>query len=188
MATIISSKHQPAHFPKVIQYGAPALLALSSVLLTSLVPGGLIETRSFSHINPVVLGGFNTFLTSLSLVSLLLINFTWQRQRWAYVASAFAGLSYFLVYVLDLGRLFPVSPDAMPLALFVIEVLGTLISLPLMLVSLQGLRLSGGLSTPSPQAGNHSFTRAKQFSTAVAIMLLGVGIIIFATRSAMGLS
>lgn len=187
MTTIISSNNQPAQFPKTVQYGAPALLALSSVLLTSLVPGGLIETRSFAHINPIVLGGFNTFLTSLSMLSLLLIYFVWQRQHWAYAASAIAGLSYFLVYVLDLGRLFPVSPDAMPPALFLIEVLGTIVSLPLMIVSVQGLRLSRELSLPSHQVGNHSFTRVKQFTAALVIALLGLGIITFATRSAMGL-
>ncbi|KAI9134750.1 hypothetical protein [Acaryochloris sp. CCMEE 5410] len=187
MTTIISSNHQPAQFLKAIQYGAPALLALSSGLLTSLVPGGLIETRSFAHINPIVLGSFNTFLTSLSLLSLLLIYFVWQRQRWAYAASAITGLSYFLVYVLDLGRLFPVSPDAMSSALFVIEVLGTIVSLPLMIVSVQGLWLSRELSLPSPQVGNHSFTRVKQFTAALVIALLGLGIITFATRSAMGL-
>lgn len=187
MTTIISSNRQPAQFPKTVQYGAPALLALSSVLLTSLVPGGLIETRSFAHINPIVLGSFNTFLTSLSLLSLLLTYFVWRRQRWAYAASAFAGLSYFLVYVLDLGRLFPVSPDAMPSALFVIEVLGTIVSLPLMLVSVQGLRLSKDLSISGTQAGLNTFAWSQQVVIAIAIMLLGLGIITFATRSAMGL-
>lgn len=185
MTTIISSNHQPAQFPKTVQYGAPALLALSSVLLTSLVPGGLIETRSFAHINSLILGGFNTFLTSLSLLSLLLIYFVWQRQRWAYVASAIAGLSYFLVYVLDLGRLFPVSPDAMPLALFVIEVLGTIVALPLIIVSVQGLRLRGEQS--GAPIGSNSFNRTKQVATAIGITLLEIGIITFATRSAMGL-
>lgn len=185
MTTILSFHDKSAQFPKAIQYGAPALLALSSVLLTSLVPGGLIETRSFAHINPLILGGFNTFLTSLSLLSLLLTYFVWQRQRWAYVVSAIAGLSYFLVYVLDLGRLFPVSPDAMPPALFVIEVVGTIVSLPLMLVSAQGLRLSREQS--GAPVGSNSFARTKQAAIAVTITLLGIGIITFATRSAMGL-
>lgn len=187
MTTIISSNHQPAQFPKTVQYGAPTLLALSSVLLTSLVPGGLIETRSFAHINPIVLGGFNTFLTSLSLLSLLLIYFVWQRQRWAYAASAIVGLSYFLVYVLDLSRLFPVSPDAMPPALLVIEVLGTIISLPLVLVSVRGLRLSKDLSISDTQIGLNDFSRSKQVAIVISIMLLGLCIIAFATRSAMGL-
>ena len=35
------------------------LLVLSSVLLSVLVPGGPIETLSFSHINPIILGSFN---------------------------------------------------------------------------------------------------------------------------------
>ncbi|WP_299487441.1 hypothetical protein [Acaryochloris sp. IP29b_bin.137] len=185
MTTIISSHYQPAQFPKATQYGVTALLALSSVLLTSLVPGGPIETRSFAHINPLILGGFNTFLTTLSLVSLLLLYSVWQRQHWAYAASAIAGLSYFLVYVLDLGCLFPVSPDAMPTALFVIEVLGTIVSLPLMLVSVQGVRFLREQS--GAPVGSNSFNQTKQVATAIAITLLGIGIITFATRSAMGL-
>lgn len=187
MTTIISSNRQPAQFPTTIQYGAPVLLALSSVLLTSLVPGGLIETLSFAHINPIILGSFNTFLTSLSLLSLLLIYFVWQRQRWAYAASTIVGLSYFLVYVLDLGRLFPVSPDAIPPALFAIEVLGTIVSLPLMLISVQGLRFSKEQSISGTQMGRSPFDQIKKVATVIAITLLGIGIITFATRSAMGL-
>ncbi len=187
MTILISSSQKSTQYPTTIQYGVPALLALSSVLLTSLVPEGLIETRNFTHINPIILGGFNTFLTSLSLLSLLLIYVVWQRQRWAYMASAIAGLSYFLVYVLDLGRLFPVSPDAMPPALFVIEVLGTIVSLPLLFFAVKGLRLCEQQSIPSTQLDNNAFNRTKQIATAIAITLVGIGIVTFATRSAMGL-
>ena len=180
------SKSSPA--TKSIKYGVPALLALSSGLLTSLVPGGLIETRSFAHINPLILGSFNTFLTTLSLASLLLVYFAWQEYRWAFVASFIAGLSYFLVYVLDLAHLFPVSTDAMPTALLVIEVLGTIVSLPLMLISGWGIQYSA-----KQLAQNRNSQLAldlagkKQIFIAIGIVLIGLGIITFATRSAMGL-
>ena len=96
-------------------YSVFGLLLLSAVSLTSLVPGGQIETRDFSHISPLVLGSFNVFLTMLSLTSFLLLYSVWRRQRWAFVASGIWGIGYFLVYVLDLARWFPVSPDAMTL-------------------------------------------------------------------------
>ena len=117
------------------KYSVFGLLLLSAVSLTSLVPGGPIETRDFSHISPLVLGSFNIFLTTLSLTSFLLLYFVWQRQRWAFVASGIWGIGYFLVYVLDLARWFPVSPDAMPPALFAIEVFGTILSIPLAVLS-----------------------------------------------------
>ena len=173
---------------KSFRYGVPALLALSSGLLTSLVPGGLIETRSFAHINPLILGSFNTFLTTLSLSSLLLIYFAWQRYHWAFVASFIAGLSYFLVYVLDLAHLFPVSPNAMPPALLVIEIIGTIVSLPLMLVSGWGIQHS---SKQLAQKQNSRLTPnlggKQQILIVIGMALIGIGIIIFATRSAMGL-
>lgn len=173
---------------KSIKYKVPALLALSSVLLTSLIPGGLIETRSFAHINPFVLGSFNTFLTTLSLASLLLIYFAWQEYRWAFVASFISGLSYFLVYVLDLAHIFPISPDAMPISLLVIEVLGTIVSLPLMVTSGLGIQHSAKQLVQKQNSQlNHNFAGKKQILIAIGIALIGIGIITFATRSAMGL-
>ena len=49
------------------------LLVLSGIALSSLVPGGPIENRDFSHIAPVVLLVFNIFLTALGLGSFLLV-------------------------------------------------------------------------------------------------------------------
>lgn len=93
-----------------IGYSVVALLVLSTVLLGILVPGGPIEKRRFSHISPLVLGTFNTFLTVLGLVSLGLTYFSLKGNRWAFFAAAICGISYFLVYALDLGKIFPVSP------------------------------------------------------------------------------
>ena len=114
-----------------------SLLVLSAVLLGILVPGGPIETRSFSHISPLILGAFNTFLTVLGIGSLALAYFAVKGKRWAILAAAFCGISYFLVYALDLGMIFPVSPDKMPPALFAIEVAGLLVSFPLTFLSLR---------------------------------------------------
>jgi len=96
-----------------------ALLLLSFVLLAVLVPGGPIETRNFTHINPVILGALNTFLTLLGIVSILLVYFISKEKKWAFIVSAICGISYFLVYALDLGKIFPVSPDSMPQALLI---------------------------------------------------------------------
>ena len=165
---------------KNTRYLVSALLILSSGLLGSLVPGGPIETRNFSHIHPFILGVFNTFLTSLVIVSVLLVYYVLKNMRWAFIASALCGLSYFLVYALDLAKIFPVSPDSMPQALFVIEILGTIVSLPLTFISLRR-----GIN--SEQQVMESKAYSKRFVyLAFMLLVVGVGIITFATKSAMG--
>lgn len=169
---------------KNIKYWISGLLILSSGLLGSLVPGGLIETRDFSHINPITLGAFNTFLTVLAIGSILLVYFIFREAKWAFIVSAICGISYFLVYVLDLGVIFPVSSDPMPTALFVIEIIGAVVSLPLTFLCVNQFFKT-----------NHDPTnrRLKPASTliffyiAVLSVLLGCGIITFATRTAMGI-
>ncbi|MEM9089807.1 MAG: hypothetical protein AAGC93_13795 [Cyanobacteria bacterium P01_F01_bin.53] len=181
------------------KYSVFALLLLSAVSLTSLVPGGPIETRDFSHISPLVLGSFNIFLTTLSLTSFLLLYFVWKRQRWAFVASGIWGIGYFLVYVLDLARWFPVSPDAMPPALFAIEVFGSILSIPLAVLAFSNANTGSELTDINQQrsylsdamtidnAGVHKKERAGLFAVATFAALLGTGIVVFATRAAMGL-
>ncbi|MEM6867491.1 MAG: hypothetical protein AAF528_03830 [Cyanobacteria bacterium P01_C01_bin.121] len=181
------------------KYSVFGLLLLSTVSLTSLVPGGPIETRDFSHISPLVLGSFNLFLTTLSLTSFLLLYFVWKRQRWAFVASGIWGIGYFLVYVLDLARWFPVSPDAMPPALFAIEVFGTILSIPLAVLSFSNADASDDMTDINQQRGYlgdtlaidnaevHKNEKAGLFTVGALATLLGIGIVVFATRAAMGL-
>jgi len=160
-----------------------ALLVLSAVLLGILVPGGPIETRSFSHISPLILGAFNTFLTVLGIGSLALAYFAFKGKRWAILAAAFCGIFYFLVYALDLGMIFPVSPDKMPPALFAIEVAGILVSFPLTFLSLR--RVSMQVIDLGSHENPVAIKKARVLLL-VLITLAGVGIIIFATVSAMG--
>ena len=49
-----------------------ALLFLSAVNLALMIPGGLVETRSFPGYGVATLGAFNVFLTVLGLGSLVL--------------------------------------------------------------------------------------------------------------------
>jgi len=158
------------------------LLFLSLVLLGVLVPGGPIETRSFAHINPMILGAFNTFLTSLGMISMLLVYFVLEDRKWTLIVSAICGISYFSVYALDLGGIFPISPDAMPQSLLVIEVMGMVVSLPLMFLSiLEASRVAGSKHVAD------SVTVPKNFTILIAVLVIaGISIIIFATRSAMG--
>ena len=121
------------------KYLVSTLLILSCVLLGALVPGGSIETRDFSHINPFMLSSFNTFLTLLVMISILIVYYLLQDINWAYIVAAICGSSYLVVYVLDLAKIFPVSPVPMPQTLLVIEVVGAVVSLPLIFLSVNRL-------------------------------------------------
>lgn len=159
------------------------LLVLSAVLLGILVPGGPIETRDFSHISPVVLGAFNTFLTSLGIGSFVFSYFAFKERRWAFITSLVCGISYFLVYALDLSKIFPVSPDEMPVALLAIEIIGILVLLPLTYLSMRATQMPMDLSF----AHEASAGMNKKHVLLLAVMLLaGIGIITFATLAAMG--
>lgn len=159
------------------------LLLLSCGLLSVLVPGGSIETRDFSHINPLVLACFNTFLTLLVIMSILIVYYLLQEINWAYIVAAICGLSYFVVYALDLAGIFPVSPDSMPLTLFIIEVLGSIISIPIILLSVRELSI---LSSSRERKSVQFYS--KRFAYFVLLLsIASLGIIIFATKSAMGI-
>lgn len=163
------------------------------VLLFSLVPGGGIENRDFSHIPVAILGAFNIFLTSLGIVSLLLLHFIWQRQAWAYLLAAFCGLGYFVVYLLDLAKIFPVSPTAMSSTLLSIEVIGCALALPLMVLATRAV------INKDKQEAAHEATRGVMqemaqegralprwlLYTGLALFVVGIVIVIFATRAAM---
>ena len=115
--------------------------------------------------------------------------FVLKSERWAIIGAAVCGLSFLGVYGLDLARIFPVSPDAMPPALLAIEILGTIVSFPLMGLTIQALRGEGKqqlVATSSTQARTLTFDLPQRF-TVLGITLIGLAIIAFATRSAMGL-
>ncbi len=162
-----------------ISYAIAGLLALSLVLLGVLIPGGPIENRNFSHISPIILGLFNAFLTVLGIASLPIAYFSIGGSDVALIAATVCGISYFLVYALDLAKIFPVSPDKMPRTLFSIEVVGLIVSIPLTFLSLYYLSI--------PKVGyTETIISSGAINSILILMLIsGAGIVIFATRAAM---
>ncbi|OIM97909.1 hypothetical protein BFR57_09270 [Idiomarina sp. MD25a] len=149
------------------------------VLLGVLIPGGPIENRDFSHIPPLKLGAFNVFLTILGIASFALVYFSIEGSTFSFIVAAICGVSYFLVYALDLGKIFPVSPTRMPRALFWIEIVGLILSIPLTLLSLVYVFISKG-------SGHATGVQSDTMIMAlIAIMALGIGVVIFATKAAM---
>jgi len=153
------------------------LLLVSGLLLSSLVPGGPIENRDFSHINAGVLLIFNIYLTVLGLGSFVLVAYVLRSGRYAGMLGSLAGLSYLVVYGVDLLGWFPQTPSEMSNALLSIEVIGMAVALPLIYVS---SRLPRKASFAAGRS-NGNWTYLKWF-------LLGIGaiaIVVFATWSAM---
>ena len=97
-------------------------LIVSAALLSTLIPGGPIENRDFSHIHVGVLGAFNIFLTVLDLGSIVIVYFAFRGRSWAFQAAFLAAISFFGVYAVDLAQIFPRSPTPMSFSLALIEV------------------------------------------------------------------
>lgn len=159
------------------EYLLSILLLISGLLLSVLVPGGPIENRDFSHISPLVLLGFNIYLTALGLGSFVLIAYVLRSGRNAGLIACAAGVSYLVVYAIDLLGWFPQSPSDMSSTLFTIEVLGLIAALPLVYLSCQ---LAKGLDVPS-ERNRVSWSSMQWFMLIVGAMV----IVIFATWSSM---
>lgn len=160
------------------RYRIPVLLTVSSLLLFSLVPGGPVEHRDFSRLDAGVLLAFNLFLTLLGIGSLLLAFGVLRRSRLAHGAAMLAGIAYFTVYALDLIGLFPQSPTAMTTALYLIEIAGLAVAIPLVVHACRALRLAA-VEPPGRIAG------ALGLPTLVSIGLAAFAIVWFATDSAL---
>lgn len=174
------------------RYSLVILLALSAVLLASLIPGGPIENRDFSHIDLRVLGGFNLFLTVLNLGTVALVFSVFRGRLWAVTASWFAALAYLIVYAIDLLQIFPESPTPMSQSLWLVEVLGIGAAIALMILSwrftpLAPRSLRPEKSEPASRgmAGGQAGNTGARAMLLILIGALGIGIIVFATDSAM---
>ena len=92
--------------------------------------------------------------------------------------SAFLGVEYFLVYSLDLLRIFPVSPDSMPHVLRWMEVAGIIASFPLISLSIQLVLTLDNAVRP----GIGTF-RLEHIRLIFLIALAAIGIITFTTHA-----
>lgn len=95
----------------------------------TLVPGGPIETRDFSHLGGAVFWGFNAFLISLSLMAIAAAIGALRGCANAAWIAVTVGWGYVFVVLLDLGHVFPTSPDSIPIALGLIEIFDFLLAL-----------------------------------------------------------
>lgn len=154
-----------------------ALLVASALNLALMVPGGFVETRDFSAYPALVLGAFNVFLTVLGLGSIVLAYFvtkTGKGHGWA----GLAGLAYVGVYLLDLGRIFPVPPNPMSTLLATLEWIGTALGVALAVSSLARRGAANMATSAKPML---------PMPVVLGLVLVALIIVAFATKSAMGI-
>jgi len=127
-------KASPSH-PKT---AAIALLALL-LSFSSLAPGGPVENRDFSQLSPATFNGFNAFLISLGILGFVVAYHLWKGRAWACWTSIFVGWAFVIVVTLDLGKVFPRSPDATGFALGLIMILDAILALYVIVASHKAL-------------------------------------------------
>lgn len=159
------------------------LLFISALLLSSMIPGGPVESRDFSHYSPLILAAFNTFLTLLGLASFIIPLLLLRQWRHSGLAAILCAASYFLVYALDLLQIFPLSATPMPDLLRWLETLGLILSVPLTVFAAGALQTTGTTATdtvPSPRLSR------QRLLIMAALLSAAAAIIVFATLAAMG--
>ncbi len=158
------------------------LLIASILLLSSLIPGGPIENRDFSRLEPVTVLSFNIFLASLLLTTCAAAIFVWQERQLGSPLSLVCGAGFFAVYYLDLWEIFPVSPTPMSTALYTIEAMGLVVAVLLMALAAVGWFQRG--LTPDPEAQPSSHLKLSA-SGLLVILFASAVIVAFATFAAL---
>ena len=160
------------------------LLVISFLALASLIPGGPVESRDFSHISPIVWSLFNFLLTVLGLGSLVFAFFVNLKDAWALKGGCITGTSYVAIYTLDLAQIFPTSPTPMPPMLELIEVTSVLLGLLIVFLSAKLLFNHNALNS----------VKSSRFLSPVDLLYLLFGIaliisiVVYSTLSAMGIA
>lgn len=153
-------------------------LLVSAALLSSLIPGGPIENRDFSHIPPLVLALFNIFLTGLDLGAVVLALIAFRGQSWAAKGAFIAAICFFGVYAVDLAQLFPRSPTPMSFGLALVEVLGMTAAIPLMFAARTAM-------SEKDQRSTKPGVNFLGFAGLAVLGVLALSIVWFATDAAM---
>ncbi len=118
---------------------ASALLTVLVGTFITLVPGGPIETRDFTALGGAVFWGFNVFLVALALLALASALAMWRGRKAGAWGAIAASWGYVFVVLLDLGHVFPTSPDPIPLMLGLVEILDFVLALYVMALAHRAL-------------------------------------------------
>ncbi|MGV6811902.1 MAG: hypothetical protein ACWA47_06630 [Brevirhabdus sp.] len=122
-------------------YFRPAgwLLLLLVGSFVTLVPGGPVETRDFSELGGALFWGFNAFLISLAVLAVVSALAMLRDSRAGAIGAIVASWGYLFVVFLDLGHVFPTTPDPIPFLLGFIEILDAILAAYVMVLAHRGL-------------------------------------------------
>lgn len=122
-------------------YRRVVLVCLLALLVSfaSLVPGGPFENRDFTSIGSTAFDIFNAFLIGLGISGFFSAYFVWKGSRRVYWATIIISWLYIIVVALDLGKVFPVSPDQTGFALGLIMIIDAILALNVVLFSHKAL-------------------------------------------------
>ncbi len=157
-----------------------ALLFALFLCLALLIPGGPIEHRDFSHLSPLVVWTFNTFLTILGFATLLLGFFVLRRQRWAVIGSIIAAFLFLVTDLLDLLQIFPTSPTSPDPLLRSFLFLILALSLGVLLLSLLQLPHASALAALLPPPRLH---KRQKLLLMLILALLALAAIVYASHA-----
>ncbi|EWH08226.1 hypothetical protein DS2_18453 [Catenovulum agarivorans DS-2] len=157
------------------------LLAINAALLISLIPGGYIENRDFSHLSALILVAFNGLLTALGMSSLLAVPLALKNYQVVAPVSKVLALVYIIVYALDLLAIFPKTPSVMPVLLMLVECIGIVTAI---LLYAAAIRLARWVDLAEQTPNDFSFKKLSPLCILV-LALVGNGIVIFSTYSAL---
>lgn len=118
-----------------------AFLVWEALLLIPMVPGKLIDTRDFSSLPRWQYNGFNAYLTTLGLASFAVAGSALADQPWAFAAALVLSLGYIAVFAADLGAIFPVVADPLPVQLLVLEAIALASAGVGAVIAIQGMLL-----------------------------------------------
>ncbi|MGV6820989.1 MAG: hypothetical protein ACWA5T_10905 [Parvularcula sp.] len=104
-----------------------ALLLLVGSFIT-LVPGGPIETRDFTGLGGNVFWGFNAFLIALAILAVSSGVALLRGRKACALPAIAASWGYLFVVFLDLGHVFPASPDPIPVLLGIVEIFDAILA------------------------------------------------------------
>lgn len=107
---------------------AGLLLLILVLSFVTLVPGGPVETRDFSGLGGAVFWGFNVFLIALGVIALTSAALMMRGRTAPLWPAIAASWGYIFVVLLDLGHVFPTTPDPIPLLLGLIEILDAILA------------------------------------------------------------
>lgn len=125
----------------VLATAVAALLVWQALLLIPMVPGKLIDTRDFTPLPRWQFNAFNVFLTSLGMATFVTAGFAITEAQWVFPVAIVLGLLYVLVFAADLGAVFPVVPDRLPVQLLILEAISLASAGVLVVIAIQGVRL-----------------------------------------------